>query len=66
MENRVPSAGAVQIDGKTPAAHRHLCFANPGHCSIVNKSYTRFAPGMVLRLCPELSRNHLPVPPPGN
>ena len=45
MENRVPGPDAAQIDGQTPAAHRHLCFADPGHCSVLTNLSWCFAPG---------------------
>lgn len=58
MENWVPGPGAAQIDGKFPTSHAQLGFAKPRHCSgLADGALT---PGMVSRLCPEPSRNHLP------
>lgn len=45
MENRVPGPGATQIHRKTPATHQHLCFVDPGHCSMRTNLTRCFAPG---------------------
>lgn len=58
MENWVPGPGAAQINGKFPTTYHHLGFANSRHYSVLANG--ALPPGMVLRLCPEPSRNHLP------